>query len=182
MLELLVRNAHGNFSDKDRDYASQKLGKLDRYFNAANRVELAHTEDKRGLHRIEVTVFADGVMLHGREKDNNLRAAVDKVVDKLESRLRKLKSKLVDRHRGHGTQIPVGLAQLESLEPDLPRGSGHVAEQRSYSLKPMSLEEATLQLELMEHDFFVFRNAKSNHVEVVYRRGKGGFGLMAPAI
>lgn len=181
MLELLVRNANGNLSAKNRDYASKKLGKLDRYFNAASRVELAHTEDKRGLHKIEVTVFADGVMLHGRENDPDLNAAIDKVADKLESRLRKFKSKLVKRHRGNGSQIPAGLADWPDSEPDLPEMSGHIAEHRSYSMKPISLEEATLQLELTDHDFFVFRNEKSHAIEVLYRRGKGGFGVMAPA-
>lgn len=181
MLEVLVRNAQGNLSVKSRDYASQKLGKLDRYFNAASRVELAHSEDKRGAHKIEVTVFADGVMLHGHEQDSNIYAAIDKVVDKLESRLRRLKSKLAKRHKGQGMQVPEGLKQLGELDAELPPDSGHIAEHRSYSMKPMSVEEASLQLELMDHEFFVFRNVASDQVEVLYRREKGGFGMMSPA-
>ena len=180
MLEVLVRNAQGNLSDKSRDYASQKLGKLDRYFNAASRVELAHSEDKRGLHKIEVAVFADGVMLHGHEQDMNIYAAIDKVVDKLESRLRRLKSKLVRRHKGQGSQVPEGFLSMEDLEADLPSDGGHIAEHRSYSMKPMSVEEALLQLELMDHEFFVFRNEANDQVEVLFRREKGGFGMMLP--
>lgn len=181
MLEVLVRNAQGNLSDKSRDYASQKLGKLDRYFNAASRVELAHSEDKRGAHKIEVTVFADGVMLHGHEQDTNIYAAIDKVVDKLETRLRKLKTKLIQRHRGQGMQVPMGLEELGEMDAELPADSGHIAEHRSYSMKPMSVDEASLQLELIDHDFFVFRNVESDEVEVLYRREKGGFGVMSPA-
>lgn len=181
MLEVLVRNAHGNLTETNKEYASKKLGKLDRYFSAANRVELAHTEDKRGEHKIEVTVYADGVMLHGNERDTNLNAAIDKVVDKLESRLRRLKSKLIKRHRGHGVEVPMGLEEVPFAEAQMADDSGHIAEHRSYSMKPMTVEEASLQLELMDHEFFVFRNAKTDEVEVIYRRDKGGFGVMSPA-
>jgi putative sigma-54 modulation protein len=181
MLEVLVRNAHGNLTETNKEYASKKLGKLDRYFNAANRVELAHTQDKRGEHKIDVTVYADGVMLHGNERDSNLNAAIDKVVDKLESRLRRLKSKIIKRHRGHGVQVPMGLAEVPYAEENMSADSGHIAEHRSYSMKPMSVEEASLQLELMDHEFFVFRNVASDEVEVIYRREKGGFGVFSPA-
>lgn len=182
MLEVLVRNAQGNLTEANKEYAARKLGKLDRYFSAASRVELAHTEDKRGLHEIEVTVYADGVVLHGHERDENLNAAIDKVADKLETRLRRLKTKLLKRARGQGIQIPMGLEEIPGAEEDMASDSGHIAENRHYSMKPVSVEEATLQLELMDHDFFVFRNVANDQIEVIYRRGKGGFGLMGPDI
>lgn len=182
MLEVLVRNAQGNLTDDNKEYAARKLGKLDRYFAAASRVEMAHTEDKRGLHEIEVTVYADGIMLHGHERDDNLNAAIDKVADKLETRLRRLKTKLLKRARGHGMQVPVGLEEIPEAEAVLGADSGHLAENRVYSMKPVSVEEAILQLELMDHDFYVFRNVVNDQVEVVYRRAKGGFGLMGPDI
>jgi putative sigma-54 modulation protein len=99
MLELVVRNANGHLTLKNKQYASSKLGKLDRYFGLASRVEMAHLEDKRGLHKVDVTVFADGVMLHGRENDSNFAAAVDKVFEKLKSRLGRLHSKTTARRK-----------------------------------------------------------------------------------
>ncbi|MBX3112962.1 MAG: ribosome-associated translation inhibitor RaiA [Fimbriimonadaceae bacterium] len=99
MLEVLVRNANGNLSNHDRDYAIKKLSKLDRYFSDATKAELAYCEDKHG-HVIEVTVFADGVPLHGREADSHVNAAIDSVVDKLEAQLRKLKKRTLDRRQG----------------------------------------------------------------------------------
>ncbi len=98
MLEVTFRNAHGNLSDKDRDYASRKLGKLDRYFPSATRVELAHVEDRSG-HKLEVTIFARGQVLRGEVLNHNAQAAIDKVADKMETRLRRLKSKLQKRKR-----------------------------------------------------------------------------------
>lgn len=94
MLDVLVRNAHGSLTETNRNYASKKLGRLDRYLGSASRVELAHIEDKRGEHLIDVAVYADGVVLHGHERDTNLHAAIDKVFDKLSSRMRRLKSKM----------------------------------------------------------------------------------------
>lgn len=99
MLEVLVRNANGNLSHDDRDYAIKKLSKLDRYFNGATKAELAHRADKRG-HIIEVTVFADGIPLHGREVEVHAHAAIDSVVDKLEAQLRKLNKRNLDRRQG----------------------------------------------------------------------------------
>lgn len=98
MLEVTFRNAHGNLSEKDREYASRKLGKLDRYFPTATRVELAHVEDKTG-HKLEVTIFARGQILRGQELNHNMQAAIDKVADKMETRLRRLKTKLQKRKR-----------------------------------------------------------------------------------
>ncbi len=97
-MEVLLRNAAGNLSDGDRDYAAKKLGHLDRYFNAANRVEIVHREDKL-THRVEITVFADGLTLRGEDSGTTVRAAIDVVADKMENRLRRLKSRIIKSHR-----------------------------------------------------------------------------------
>ncbi len=99
MLEVLVRNANGNLSQHDRDYAIKKLSKLDRLFRGATKAEIAHRADKQG-HVIDVVVFADGLPLHGRETQIHAHAAIDRVVDKLESQLRKLNKLNLDRRQG----------------------------------------------------------------------------------
>lgn len=181
MLEVLVRNAQGNLSEQHRDYASKKLGKLGRYFHSASRVELAHVEDKRG-HRIQVTVFADGMTLRGEEADEHVHAAIDKVADKLESRLRRLKTRLIKRHRGKGAEIPMGLEELpdEALEAAEDESAFKIAKERHYDLRPIALEDAALQLELLGHPFFVFQNYDTNKVEVLYKLPDGSYGLVTP--
>lgn len=177
MLEILVRNAHGNLSESHRDYAAKKLGKLDRYFQSASKVEMTHLEEKLG-HRVEVKVFTDGYILRGESTDEKVHAAIDKVADKLEQRLRKLKTKLVKRHRQRSEQIPMGLEDIP--ENELPDDANHLVENRSYTLKPMTLEEAILQMELMDRDVFAFCRSDSQAVEVLYRRPKGGLGILSP--
>lgn len=177
MLDVLVRNAHGNLTDSQKDYASKKLGKLDRYFNSASRIELAHIEEKRG-HKLEVTVFADGMFLRGEELDSNVHAAIDKVADKLEARLRKLKNRIVKRHRQKGEAVPMGLQDLPAEpEDDSPVSLGKM---RHYDLRPISVEDASLQLELLDHPFFVFKNVENSKVEVLYKMNNGSYGLVTP--
>src|SRR5687767_2360390 len=114
-MDVLVRNAEGNVSIKDREYAAKKLGGLDRYFHQAQKVEMVHREDRNG-HRVEITVFADGFTIRGEDTESTIQAAIDRVHDKLETRLRKLKTRLIDNHRRKGTPPPPA---LETEEHDL---------------------------------------------------------------
>lgn len=175
-MEMLVRNAEGNLSTADREYAAKKLGKLDRFFHQAHRIEMVHREEKL-THRVEVTVYADGFTLRGEEKDESVRAAIDKLADKLENRLRRVKSKLVKAHRLRGSErIPKGLEEDNHVEEEFPT----IRERKTFLLKLMNLEEACLQMELLGHSFFVFRSEESNQTEVLYRRHDGTLGLLSP--
>lgn len=176
-MELLVRNAEGNVTPLDREYAAKKLGKLDRYFQAANKVEMVHREDK-GTHRIEITVFADGLTIRGEEHDSVLRAAIDKVSDKLENRLRRLKGRLIDSHRRKGYHPPASLLEEYREEDDVPKI--RVRERKQFLVKPLSIEEAALQLEMIDHPFFVFKNEANNRMAVLYKRKDGSYGVLEP--
>lgn len=178
-MELLVRNAEGNVSKKDREYAAVKLGRLERYFHQAQRVELVHREEKNG-HRIEITVFADGFTIRGEDTESTLRAAIDIVSDKLESRLKKLKGRIADSHRKRGHRPPPVMEQEPSeLETDS-NGFIEIKERKTFLLKPMSPEEAALQMEMVDHPFFVFKNEISSQVEVLYKRRDGKYGILQP--
>jgi putative sigma-54 modulation protein len=174
-MEMLVRNAEGNLTPKDRDYAAKKLGKLDRYFHTAHRIEMVHRAEKL-THRVEVTVFADGFTLRGEESDASVNAAIDKLADKLENRLRRVKSKLMKAQRAKGG-LPRSLPEEPEIEEDdFPK----IRERKTFLLKPMGYEEACLQLELLGHPFFVFRSQETNQTEVLYKRRDGAFGLLSP--
>lgn len=175
-MELLVRNAEGNVPPKQRDYAAKKLSKLERYFHKANKVEMVHSEQK-GIHRLEVTVFADGFIIRGDESDTSLKSCIDRVSEKLESRLRKLKRRLVDSHRRRGAkEIPIALEESHEEEHD----HAKIVERKQFLLKDMSADEAALQMELVDHPFFVFRNSDSGRFSVLYKRKDGNYGLVEP--
>lgn len=184
-MDVLVRNAEGNVSLKDREYAAKKLGGLDRYFHQAHRVEMVHREAPNGTHRIEITVFADGFTIRGEDTEPTIQAAIDRVHDKLEQRLRKLKSRIVDSHRRRGAAAPPGLAEEPPEELGELIHNNHfpdIGERKSFPLRPMSTEEAALQMDLVDHPFFVFRNETTGSVEVLYRRKDGRYGLLQPII
>ncbi len=177
-MEVVVRNAEGTVSDKDREYAVKKLGQLDRYFNKAQKLELVHKEEKLG-HQVEITVFADGMTIRGQEYDASMAAAIDRLHDKLETRLRKFKGRLIDRHRRNGHKVPSAFAEEnhaeEASEPKV-----IVSEHKHFLLKPMSREEAALQMEMVDLAFYVFKNEDNGVFEVLYKRKNGTYGLMHP--
>src|SRR5947209_19900808 len=175
-MEVLVRNAEGNVSKRDREYAAKKLGRLDRYFHAAQKVEMVHREEGL-LQRIEITVFADGFTVRGEEMDSSIPAAIDKVFAKLETRLRKLKGRLISTHRRRGSALPPALEEHEE-----PHTTGHIeiGERKQFLLKPMSSDEAALQLELVGHPFFVFKNEDTNQLAILYKRKDSKYGLLEP--
>ena len=178
-MDVLVRNAEGNLSDSDRIYAAKKLGKLDRYFHAATKVEIVHHEEKQQhklAHRIEVTVHADGLYLRGEDHDVSVHAAIDKVADKVGNRLRRLKSKLVQSHRQKGRPVPTAFDDVPEADDEYSNG---ILEHKRFVMKPMSLEEAQLQLEMSGHPFFLFRT-ENGQTELLYKRDGGGYGLLSP--
>jgi putative sigma-54 modulation protein len=181
MMEVLIRNAEGNLSEDDRGYASLKLGRLDRFFNKASKVELVHREFTRAgkqNHKVEVTIFADGLTIRGEELDTSIRAAIDLVGEKLENRLRRIKKRMVDKYRHHGNDVPAGFVE-ESQEPE---ADEHIVikEHRHFLVKPMSADEAALEMELLGYPFFVFKNEANHKVEVLYRVKEGVYGLLHP--
>lgn len=178
MMEMLVRNAEGNLTSHDRDYASKKLSRLDRFFGPAQRVEIVHTEEKQ-THLIQVTVFADGLTLRGEERDESVRAAIDLVADKLENRLKKARGRLAKDHRRRGAKHPpTELVEFEVEEDD--SDGLKITQRKTFFMKPMSEEEALLQMELLGHPFFLFKEDRTGVMQLLYRRTDGTFGLLAP--
>lgn len=177
-MEVLVRNAEGNLNSRDREYAAKKLGGLNRFFHSAAKVEMVHREEKYGQHLVEITIFADGFTIRGRESEETVAAAIDKVKDKLEARLLKLKGRILKSHRRRGTAPPPAFEA-----PVLDENDNHaieIKERKSFLIKPMSVDEAALALELIDHSFYVFRSEDTGKFAVLFRRKDGKYGLIEP--
>ncbi len=126
----------------------------------------------------ESTVL-DGFTIRGEENDESLRAAIDKVSDKLENRLKRLKGRIIRNIRHRGQALPPAFVDDGAEEQD---GAITIKERKQFLLKPMSSEEAALQMEMLGHPFFVFKNRDSNSVEVLYKRKDGHYGLLQPEV
>lgn len=167
-------------TDRERDYAEKKLQRLARYFNSARDAHVTHSV-QRNWQIIEVVLDLDGTLLRAEERTQDVFSSIDAVTDKLEQQVRRLKEK-VKRHKGRADAPSVASALAELPETEAAAAEetppAAVVRRKRFAIKPMLVEEATLQMELLNHDFFAFTNADTSQVNVLYRRRDGDYGLL----
>ena len=176
-VRLHVKGKNLEVNDAIRSYAEEKLGKLERQLHELTLVELELAVERNpsiAANQVaEATIFTKGPVLRAREASPDMRASIDQLTEKLLRQVKHYRDKRNRRNaRGNGP-TPGGAPMVEELEPQ-------IVKTKQFAVKPMSPEEAVLQLELVGHDFFVFQNADSSDVNVVYRRRSGGYGLIEP--
>ncbi len=163
-----------------RSTVEKKLSKLERYFNPNVEAQVTFSVEKnRSMNKtkqvIEVTIPFNGVILRGEEANDDMYTSIDLVVDKLEGQIRKQKTKL--ERRTHGDSLRY--QYIPDIEEDA-KNELKIVRTKRFAVKPMSSEEAVLQMELLGHSFFVFKDADSEEVNVVYKRKDGNYGLIEP--
>jgi putative sigma-54 modulation protein len=178
-MRLQVKGKNLDVSDSIRLYAEQKLGKLTRQLNELARVELELAVEKNpsiAANQIaEATIWTKGPVLRAREATSDMRASIDALTEKLLRQVKHYNDKRSRRSaRGNGG-LAGGVPVPEETTPQ-------IVKSKQFAVKPMTAEEAALQLELIGHDFFVFQNADSGEVNVLYRRKDSGYGLIEPQI
>ncbi|MFO7173576.1 MAG: ribosome-associated translation inhibitor RaiA [Bacillota bacterium] len=155
-----------------REYAQKKLNKLDRYLQEPADAQVTFSVE-RGRHIVEVTIpVRDGYLLRGEEATDDMYASIDLVVEKLEKQIHKYRSRF--RRKGGPAQTGIPPAGQEEAEGD------RIVRVKRFALKPQTVEEAVMQMNLLGHDFYVFTNAETGQVNVVYRRKDGNYGLIEP--
>jgi ribosome hibernation promoting factor len=177
-MRLHVKGKNHEVSESIRRYAEEKLGKLDRQLHELTQVELELLVEKNpsiAANQVaEATVWTKGPTLRAREASSDMKASIDQLTDKLRRQIEHYRAKR-SRRQPRRNGIPTGglMASDEDVGPK-------IVKTKQFTVKPMSAEEAALQLELVGHDFFVFRNDESDEVNVIYRRRDGGYGLIEP--
>lgn len=169
-MEVTLKGKSVQITDAIRDYAKKKLSKFDKYFDVTPEATVTCSVEK-DRHTVEVTMLAGGLVLRAEEESPDLYASIDLVIDIIDKQIKKNKTRLKGR-----------------LRQDISfNGDGHVREEeprvvrtKRFALKPMAVDEAILQMNLVGHDFFVFSNAETEEVNVVYRRRDGNYGLIEP--
>lgn len=158
-----------------RDIVVQKISKLEKYFTEDNDAQITMMVEKQ-RHIIEVTIPIKGSIIRAEEESENMYAAIDLVVDVLERQLHKHKNKLNKRHHGQGT---FKKDFFDTHDKEHEEGI-EIVRTKKFAIKPMDAEEACMEMDLLGHDFFVFRNCDTNEVNVVYKRKRGSYGLIEP--
>jgi putative sigma-54 modulation protein len=164
-------------SEALRRYAETKVGKLDRYFQSEAEANITCSVE-RGRHVAEVTVRSDGMFYRASETTDDMYASIDAAVAALERQMRKNKTRLEKRLREGAFLKEQNAAVISPEEPE-EETEFEIVRSKRFPIKPMTPEEAILQMNLLDHTFFVFRNQDNDeHVAVVYRRNNGGYGLI----
>jgi putative sigma-54 modulation protein len=181
-MRLQVKGRNLEVSEQIRTYAEEKLGKLDRLVNDPTRVELELAVEKNPSihdnHVAEATVWTKGPVLRAREASSDMKASIDQLVSKLERQVKRYREKRRVSPRRHARD---GGVAAEAAPVEVEEDETTIVKTKQFAVTPMSPEEAVLQLELVGHDFFVFRNAETETINVVYRRRDGDYGLIEPS-
>ncbi|UOD34006.1 ribosome-associated translation inhibitor RaiA [Deferribacteraceae bacterium V6Fe1] len=174
-IQITVKNVE--LTDAIRSYVEKKVSKVKKYFDQVVDVHVV-LDVQKNVHMAEILVNAKGVFLKGIEKSEDLYASIDLAIDKIERQLVKYKEKLKSKKLiDKKFEAPLKLDVYESESFDDKPVSIITKE---IPVKPMDIEEAVMQMDLLNKNFFVFRNAKNSEVNVVYRRDDGNIGLIQP--
>jgi ribosome hibernation promoting factor len=181
-VRLQVKGKNVEVSDSLKTYAQEKLGKLDKHLNDAARLELELAVEKNpsiSENQIaEGTIWTKGPVLRARESSPDMRASIDMLVAKLERQARRYR----DKRRRSAGRTNAGGQEPETIPLAGEDESPVIVKTKQFAVKPMTAEEAVLQLELIGHDFFVFQNAETTDLNVLYKRRDGNYGLIEPQI
>jgi putative sigma-54 modulation protein len=177
-----------------KNYVEEKVKKLAKYFHEALNDDAQEAyvsmEVEKDRHIVEVTVYINNLILRGEEDSNDMYASIDGVIEKLERQIRKYKTRIKRRIREKKQEFKEGYKEerTEEVFKDLEKEEVEeeyrpkVVRTKRFAIKPMAVEEAIMQMDLLGHDFFVFTNADTNRVNVVYKRKRGDYGLIEPTL
>lgn len=156
-----------------KDMVEKKVSKLDKYFEGNVEAKATLTVQKN-RHKVEVVIPFNGVLLRAEEITDDMYKSIDRVEEKLERQIRKQKTKLSKRINN---QLKFSEIATDNFDEDY---EGELVKTKKFTVKPMNVDEAILQMELIGHNFFVYKDADTNNVSVLYKRKDGNYGLLEP--
>lgn len=175
-MRVAITGRKVRITDSLSERIKKKLSKLDKFFESDALAEITITKE-RSMNRVEITIRNGGLIFRAEDVAADPNEAVDKLVDVLFRQIRRNKTRLEKRLRKDA------FAEINSLLPqeqEEPEQKYRVVKSKKFSVKPMDVEEAILQMVLLDHKFFMFRNIKTNEINVVYCRKDGNYGLLEP--
>jgi len=177
-MQVSVIGRHIEVTEALRQYATEKFGRLERYLPKGVQAVITLSVVKKVHHFAEAVIKSNGVLIQASEETEEMYSAIDLLVEKIERRVRRYKEKLVDHKHQSGKGETAGGGGAAHPEERIPQ----IIKTKRFDLKPMLPEEAVMQMELLDKEFFIFSNAGSGHVNVIYRRKDGNVGLIEPAL
>ena len=172
-MRYIISGKNIDITDGLRSAVTEKLKKLERYFTPDTEIHVTLSVQKE-QQKIEVTIPVKGSLIRSEQVSNDMYVSIDLVEEVIERQLRKYKNKLVQREQGGGS------FRQEFIDREAEDEEVKIIRTKMFDRKPMYPEDACIQMDLLGHDFYVFCNAETDEVNVVYRRKNGAFGLIEP--
>ncbi len=181
-MQIAVTFRHMESSEPVRSYVEEKLAKVKKYIDEPVEAQVALSVEKKIRHKAEVSLVAKGIVIKASHETSDMYAAIDGMLDKIERQLKRYKEK-IKRHKplsDRERMVNKTVFAAESID------EGHseptIIKTDSFHVKPMSVDEAVMQMDLLDKDFLVFTDSNSEAINVVYRRKDGNYGLIVPQI
>ncbi len=185
-MRLVIHGKNIDITDGIRSYVNQKIERAASHFqNVINEIDVhlsvARNRSTAPKQTAEVTLFVNGSVIRAEESSENLYASIDLVADKIARKLRKLKEKRQDKARTkEASAVPEPTVVGDLVGDRTPQLPEQVVRMKYFAMPPMTIQEALEHLEMVDHDFYVFRNQETGEINVVYERNHGGFGVIQP--
>lgn len=177
-VRFLTRNVE--LSPEVREYMEKKVGKIEKFFDKIIDTQIA-LNYKRGMNVVEITSNVNGLVMRGEDYAPDLRKAFDKALKNIERQVKRHKGYLTDKARmktqNFSFDIDPELLPVNSEKEEMPRD---IVRTKKFNVEVMTPVEATMQMDLLGHSFFIFKSDQSGAINVVYRRKEGGYGLLDP--
>ncbi len=176
-IRIVVKGKNLEVTDALRSYAEKKVAKLEKYIGSHREASAeVMLRIERGIHIAEVTLSVAGLILRGEGKTSDMYTSIDSCVERIERQFNKYKTRIQRRLQGPKiAELPVSGAVDEQ-----PLSEPRIVRTKRFPIKPMDVEEAIMQMELLGHDFYVFINSASEETNVVYKRRDGNYGVIEP--
>lgn len=175
-MKIIFSGKNIEISDAVKEHTEKKLGKLDKFFQSEPE-GYVKMENAKNRQIIEVTInLPNSTIIRAEEEGKDLYSALDRAIDVLERQIRKNKTKLQKKYKNNDT------IRFENIVEEQQEEEAKVVKKKRFTVKPMSTDEAILQMELLRHNFFVYVNAETEEVEIVYQRKDGNYGLIEPVL
>ena len=175
-MKFIILGHNIDVTEGIRSAVESKLSKLDRYLAPDTEATVTLNVEKE-RQKIEVTIPVKGTIIRAEEASSDMYASIDLVLETIERQLRRYRKKIIDRQQAHASFTP------EYIEDDYEEEETvKIVKTKRFGIKPMDAEEACIEMELLGHNFFVFLNADTDEVNVVYKRKNGSYGLIEPEL
>ena len=173
-MEIIIHGDKISVTGAMKDYIEEKLGRLDKYLENSDDVRANVIVKVKGhLQTMEITIPLKSFILRSEETQEDFYAAVDKTIDKLERQIRKNKTKLMSRNSKPSYDFNFSMIEVEEEKEE-----NKIVKRKTIEVKPMDEEEAILQMELLGHQFYMYKDADTNKPAVVYKRKDGNYGVI----